>query len=73
MVLVSDQGTHFRNHLMTNLRLLIGYNHIYSIPYHPQSNGIVERFNHTFVSQIAKLQNTDRNDWDDYLPRQSKK
>ena len=67
IVLVSDQGTHFRNNLMTNLSLLIGYNHIYSTPYHPQSNGIVERFNNTFISQISKLQNSDRNDWDEFL------
>lgn len=67
-VIVSDQGTHFRNQLMHNLQFLLGYNHIFSTAYHPQSNGIVERFNATFVPQTAKLQDTESNNWDAYLP-----
>ncbi|CAF3349874.1 unnamed protein product [Rotaria sp. Silwood1] len=66
-VILSDQGSHFRNQLMDNIRQLIGYNHIYSTPYHPQTNGIVERFNSTFVPQISKLQDTQDNNWDEYL------
>ena len=66
-VILSDQGSHFRNQLMENIRLLIGYNHIYSTLYHPQTNGIVERFNATFIPQIAKLQDTQDNNWDEYL------
>ena len=66
-VVLSDQGSHFRNQLMTNIQRLIGYNHIYSTPYHPQTNGIVERFNSTFVPQISKLQDTEDNNWDEYL------
>ena len=65
--IVSDRGTHFQNQLMANMRLLIGYNHIYSTPYHPQSNGIVERFNSTFISQISKLQDDELNNRDEYL------
>lgn len=66
-VILSDQGSHFRNQLMENIQHLVGYNHIYSTPYHPQSNGIVERFNSTFVSQISKLQDAEHNNWDEYL------
>lgn len=66
-VILSDQGPHFRNQLMDNITRLIGYNHIYSSPYHPQSNGLVERFNATFVPQISKLQDTQHNNWDEYL------
>jgi transposase InsO family protein len=66
-VILSDQGSHFRNQLMDNIQKLIGYNHIYSTPYHPQTNGIVERFNSTFVPQISKLQDTQDNNWDEYL------
>lgn len=47
---------------------LIGYNHIYSTPYHPQNNGIVERYNSTFIAQISKLQDSEYNNWDEYLP-----
>ena len=66
-IILSDQGSHFRNQLMDNIQHLVGYNHIYSTPYHPQSNGMVERFNSTFVSQISKLQDAEHNNWDVYL------
>ncbi|CAF4200600.1 unnamed protein product [Rotaria magnacalcarata] len=65
--ILSDRGTHFLNTLMENIQNFIGYNHIYSTPYHPQTNGVVERFNATFVAQISKLQNTQHNNWDEYL------
>ncbi|CAF2960214.1 unnamed protein product [Rotaria sp. Silwood2] len=46
---------------------LIGYNHILSTVYHPQSNGMDERFNATFVPQLAKLHDRENNNWDGYL------
>ncbi|CAF2867140.1 unnamed protein product [Rotaria sp. Silwood2] len=57
-VVLSDRESHFQNKLMENLQKLIRYNHIYSTPYHPQTNGVVERFNATFVTQVSKLQDT---------------
>ena len=59
--ITSDQGSHFQNQLMQNIEKLIGYNHIYSTSYHPQTNGIVERFNSTFIPQISKLQDVEDN------------
>ena len=58
-MIISDQGSHFCNQLMTNMSSLIGYNHIFSTAYHPQTNGIVERFNSTFIQQISKLQDSE--------------
>ena len=46
---------------------LFGYTHVYSTVYHPQSNGMVERFNATFVPQLAKLHDRENNNWDEYL------
>ncbi|CAF4130590.1 unnamed protein product, partial [Rotaria sordida] len=66
-VILSDQGTHFHNQLMEAMSKLIGYNHTYSTTYHPQSNGMIERFNATFVPQIAKLENKENNNWDEFL------
>ena len=57
-VIITDQGTHFNNELMTAVSNLLGYTHIFSIPYHPQTNGQTERWNTTFVAQIAKFCNT---------------
>ncbi|CAM4764697.1 unnamed protein product [Rotaria magnacalcarata] len=66
-IILSDQGSHFQNQLMANIKGLIGYNHIYSTSYHPQTNGMVERFNSTFIPQIAKLQDAENNNWDECL------
>jgi transposase InsO family protein len=65
--IISDQGTSFKNQLMQSLSQLLGYHHILCTPYHPQSNGQVERFNATFVTQLAKLTNSESNNWDSYL------
>ena len=45
----------------------IGINHIFSTAYHPQTNGTIERFNATIKSQLCKLQDLNRNNWDQYL------
>ncbi|CAF3235826.1 unnamed protein product [Rotaria sp. Silwood2] len=65
--MISDQGSSFKNQLMLSLSQLIGYHHILCTPYHPQSNGQVERFNGTFVTQIAKLTDRESSNWDEYL------
>ena len=65
--ILTDQDTHFNNQLMESMAQLIGYNHIFSTAYHPQSNGIVERFNDTFVAQLAKLHDRENNNWNEYL------
>jgi len=46
--IVSDQGTHFINELMNAPTHLLDWHHIKTAPYHPQTNGIIERFNATF-------------------------
>ncbi|CAF3283177.1 unnamed protein product [Rotaria sp. Silwood2] len=66
--LITDQGTHFNNDLMKNAAQLIGFTHIKSVPYHPQTNGQVERFNATFRPQLTKLYDENLNHWDEYLP-----
>lgn len=65
--IITDQGTSFKNQLLSSFSELFGYHHILCTPYHPQSNGQVERFNGTFVAQIAKLTDREHNNWDDYL------
>lgn len=64
--IISDQGTSFKNQMMRYLSKLVGYNHIFCTAYRPQSNGAIERFNSTFVTQLAKLTDHELNNWDTY-------
>lgn len=65
--LVSDQGANFIGKLMTQLYEQLGITKIKSSVYHPQANGLVERFNGTLKSMLRKLSNDIRN-WDKYVP-----
>ncbi|CAF3164956.1 unnamed protein product [Rotaria sp. Silwood2] len=65
--ILSDQGPHFNNQLMTAFTQLLGCHHIKSTPYHPQTNGAIERFNSTFERQVAKLTDQCINNWDLHL------
>ncbi|CAF3176291.1 unnamed protein product [Rotaria socialis] len=65
--ILTDQGSHFNNHLIQAITKDIGINHILSTPFHPQTNGTIERFNATIKSQLCKLQDLNRNNWDQFL------
>jgi hypothetical protein len=42
---------------------------VYSMPYQPRSNGLVERMNGTIARQISMWMNaSNRSDWENYLP-----
>jgi len=66
--ILTDNGTHFTSNMMNQLFKRLGIVHLYSTPYHPQTNGQIERFNSTMDSKIASLSNSSRSDWDDQLP-----
>ncbi|CAF1384371.1 unnamed protein product [Rotaria sordida] len=66
--ILTDNGTHFTSTLMNELIKQIGSTHLYSTPYHPQTNGQVERYNSTMDAKIASLSNLRKTDWDDQLP-----
>ena len=63
--ILSDRGTHFKNRLIENLMNKFEISHLFSTPYHPQTNGLVERFNRTLCESLAKLKKID--DWDTHI------
>ena len=66
--ILTDNGTHFTATMMNELIKQIGATHLYSTPYHPQTNGQIERYNSTMDAKIATLSNSRKTDWDDQLP-----
>ena len=53
---------------MQELCLLCGSHKTRTTPYHPESDGMVERFNMTLLMMLAMFAGKNRDDWDDLLP-----
>jgi hypothetical protein len=64
----SDQGRNFESHLFRELCQLLEVKKTRTTPYHPQSDGMVERFNRTCVQMLKAFVGENRDDWDDHLP-----
>ncbi len=65
-VLQNDQRIHFVNRVIEDLTEKFRIKHRLSLPYHPQTNGLVERFNQMLCKKLAKLsEETDQ--WDKFV------
>ena len=67
-VIISDQGREFVNKLEEELLRLTGTDHRVTSAYHPQTNGLTERFNQTLQAALVKVINDTQDDWDEHLP-----
>ena len=63
----SDQGREFVNSLNQHMFHLTGVQHIISTAYHPQTNGLDERFNQTLQRSLLKMIDENQNEWNKYL------
>ena len=68
IVIHSDQGREFENKILHELCLIGGSHKTRMSPYHPESDGMVERFNRTLLMMLAMVAGKNRDDWDDLLP-----
>ena len=63
--ITTDQGRQFESQLFTELSNIIGSNHLRTTDYHPQANGLVERFHRQLKAAIS-CHATER--WTEVLP-----
>lgn len=64
--ITTDQGRQFESALFKELSKLLGCQHFTTTPYHPQSNGIIERFHRTYKTAIKCYANS--SNWSEILP-----
>ncbi|KAH9078578.1 hypothetical protein Ae201684P_019659 [Aphanomyces euteiches] len=67
--LLSDRGTNFVSELAHSMYKVLGIDKLSSAAGHPQSQGLVERFNSTLATMLKMYVNSVQTDWDLYLPR----
>ena len=62
-----DNGMEFKNSLMDQVLQQLGIDRIFSVPYHPQSNGKLDVFHKYLKATLKKLCEKDPANWDKYL------
>ena len=67
-ILQSDCGSNFTSREFANNMKELGIQHITSSPYHPESQGKIERFHQTMKSVLKKYCMESGYDWDKELP-----
>ena len=68
LVIHSDPGREFENGLMKSLCALLGCTKTRTAPYHPESDGMIERFNRTCLMMLSMFVNDRRDNWHELLP-----
>jgi transposase InsO family protein len=64
----SDQGRNFESMLIKEVCELLYIKKTRTTPYHPQSDGMVERHNRTLATQLSMFVNENHSDWDEHIP-----
>lgn len=64
----SDQGRTFQGRVLKELARTLGMDKTQTTPYHPQTDGQVERFNRTLAAILTAVVAPDQSDWDEHLP-----
>ena len=64
----SDQGRQFESNLFAEMCKLLQIDKTRTTPYHPQSDGMVERFNKTLCAMLRAYIDENHENWDGLLP-----
>lgn len=63
--LLSDRGANFLSDLVLEICKMLRIKKVNTLGYHPQTDGLVEKFNSTLIGMISKVA---ERDWDRHLP-----
>jgi hypothetical protein len=66
VVIITDNGGEFKNKVIEHLSKLLGVDHRFTAPYHPATNGKVERFNRFVKKGLAMIVATFGKGWTHY-------
>ena len=67
--ILTDNGEEFTSYLVQNVLRRFGIEHQHTTPYHPQTNGRLEKFNDILTQTLARMTAPQQqNRWDEYLP-----
>ena len=64
----SDQGRNFDGAIIKELCRLANISKSRTTPYHPQGNGMPERFNQTLLNMLGTLEDKQKVNWKSYVP-----
>ena len=65
--LLSDWGTSFTSSIIEELCKILGVQWLWTMPYHPRMNGLVERLHQTIMHMIGKLGEDKKANWPSHL------
>ena len=65
--LLSDRGGSFTSSIIQEMCKILGIKQLWTMPYHPQTNGLVERSHHMIKHMIWKLGEDKKADWPSHL------
>ena len=66
--LLSDRGAAFLSSLLKDVGRIMGLRKVNTTAYHPQGDGLVERFNRTLTDMLSKTVDRNGKNWDQCLP-----
>jgi transposase InsO family protein len=66
--LLSDRGSAFTGDVMARLCKKLGIKNVFTIPHHPQCDGMVETLNRTLLKDLRGYVDPDNKKWAELLP-----
>ena len=65
--ILHDQGRESENELFCSLNKIFGISRLHTTPYHPMTNGLVERMNSTLIQMLQTITEGNKQNWKDKL------